>query len=243
MKRRAYSVLEVLIATVILGLVLGVAVSGFNMLNHRTRRAFDSLGRTQSALLLLETMRMELSSMVMNPVPAAKDHEGNSFIISKPNRTSIQFVTEKREPAGPARYLVYYEARSTPGPSPTSALTLRKMVWKFTRAGSWLNPIVFPPGWPADWLGPQVEVRDYSDLGLEDMRWQYLVPKDGEGRVFLRIKLVLKADAGGRLLPFTSLVSIPTPQTPAEASECPCVNAPCFDPAAPSCDCCEVGGP
>jgi hypothetical protein len=244
MSRRGLSMLEVLIGSVILALLIGISMAGFNMLGRQSKHAFESLGQAQEAQLLLETIRLELSSMVMNPFADPKDHEGNSFIISRPNGTSIQFVTEKREGDRRQRYLVYYEARNE-GDAAPPGLTLTKTVWKFTHDGTWGDKIRFPPGWPTDWIGPQVEKQKtkWQGLNIQDMRWQYLVPDENEGRVFFRMKMVLKAREGTRLMPITTLVAVSTPDLPASISDCPCLFDARFDPNAPDCNVCITAPP
>ena len=70
-----------------------------------------------------------------------KDHEGNSFIISKPNGTSIQFVTERREAGARKRFLVYYEAKNFGGAKPKEGLSLRKTVRLMAMTCSSCDPI------------------------------------------------------------------------------------------------------
>jgi hypothetical protein len=218
-------------------------LSMVSSMTRQSTRAFYTLSQTQDALLLIETIRLELASLVLNPFSDANDHEGNSFLISKPNGTSIQFVMEKVEKGKRNRYLVYYEAKNQTGPDATRDLSLRKIVWKFTQDSVWYDKIAFPPGWPSGWIGPVVEVQDgkYKSLSIQDMRWQYLVPAENEGRVFFRLKLVLRAAEGVRLLPFTTLVGVQTPDLPTMVSNCPCLFAPCFN-VTPTCDCCSGGG-
>ena len=242
--RRAFTMVEVLIGSLILLLLMGISIAGFNMLGKQSKHAFESLSQSQEAQLLLENVRLELTSMVMNPFADPKDHEGNSFVISKPNGTSIQFVTEKREGDLRKRYLVYYEAKNG-GPKAPPGLSLSKTVWEFKHEGTWGNPIQFPPGWPADWIGKQVEHHEdkWKGLNIQDMRWQYLVPDENEGRVFFRMKLVLKAREGARLMPITTLVAVSTPDLPASISDCPCLFHPRFDPATRDCHVCITAPP
>lgn len=121
-------------------------------------------------------------------------------------------------------------------------LRLRKTMWRFAHLAPWHDEIEFPPGWRKSWIGPVVERTDkYSDLGLEDIRWQYFVPTDSEGRAFLRVKLVLRAHSSGGLLPFSTVMSLPSPDMPVSVSDCPCLFGPCFDRAAPDCHCCSGG--
>jgi hypothetical protein len=68
-----------------------------------------------------------------------------------------------------------------------------------------------------------------------------LAPVENEGRVFLRVKLVLRAAEGARLLPFTTMVGVQTPDLPTRISTCPSLFAPCFDAAAPNCWCAAKG--
>ena len=241
MKRRGISLPEVLLAAALIAVVGGALFSGLGTLTRQSSRAGERLWQTQEALLLMETIHRELSGLVLNALPDPRRHEGNAFLISQPNRTSIQFVTLVHGPSGPERRLVYYEARSAP-PGTKSALALRKQVWNFTHAGDWTQAITFPPGWPAGWVGQSVETEEgrWKRLGVEDMRWQALLPQSGEPELFIRVKLVLRDSEGGGLLPFTTLVGVPLPEPTAEVSDCPCLNLPCFDPKKPDCSCCQA---
>jgi prepilin-type N-terminal cleavage/methylation domain-containing protein len=238
MRRRGFTLLEVLIAAVVFGLVLGAVLFGYDALTRQSQRAAVALDQMQEALLLLENVRMELSSLVMNPLASDKDHLGNSFVISKPYGSSIQFVVERAEGAARRRYLVYYEARNAKPGDPVGRLVLKKYVWKFANMQQWTQKITFPAGWPKEWIGELVEEQEarLGALDLYDMRWQYQVPDEGEGRVFLRLKLILKT-AGAQLLPMTTLVSIPTPDRPTTISGCPGFFAPCYDPVKRNCFC------
>lgn len=243
--KRGISVVEVMIGTVILALLVGMSMAGFNMLGKQSSHAFESLTQTQDALLLLETIRLELGSLVMNPFNEAKDHEGNSFLISKPYGTSIQFVTERREAGQRKRYLVYYEAKNDQDPKsdkPREGLTLRKKVWEFKKDGQWNESVA--TGWPQDWVGKQVEdvQTKWKTLNLLDMRWMYLVPDENEGKVFFRVKLTMQG-VGKRLVPLSTLVGVATPDLPATISDCPCLFAPGFDAAKRDCTFCVIQPP
>lgn len=242
MTRRGLTFVEVLVGAVVMALLATIGLAGFHALGRQSGHATESLARVQEALLLLETIRLELASIVMNPFADPRDHEDNSFVISRPHGTSIQFVTERREGGDRRRHLVYYEAtdRHPPGGS-ARGLSLRKVVWRFDLEGTWNDRIRFPPGWPEPWIGPVVATEDrrWERLGIQDLRWQYLVPSEGEGRVYFRIKLVLRGPSSGRLEPYTTLVAVPTPDLPATVSDCPCMFAPCFQPSRPRCDCCN----
>lgn len=239
MKRRGFTLLELAVGTALFAVVGGILMQGFRMMTMQSQRASDMLGQTQAALLLLETLRLELGSMVMNPIADADEHEGNSFVISAPNRTSIQFVTERRTAAGRERFLLSYEATRTAG----RPLALRKRTWRFTWMGAWMDQTAADGEWPPEWVGPLVEdeTRRYSALALEDLRWQCEVPGEQEGRVFVRVKLVLRAGPS-RLVPLSTLIALPTPDHTRDASECPCLMAPGFDPANPDCEFCLPGG-
>jgi hypothetical protein len=217
-RRRAITIVEVLIAAVLLVMIGGVLISAFGVLDRQSRTASDALWQTQEALELLDSIRTELGSMVLNPLPDPARHHGNAFIISQPNGTSIQFVTERRNGAGRERRLVYYEARTAPAGAP-GALALRKMSWRFDQPQAWTDPIVFPPGWPAGWLGPlaEMEERRWKGLAVEDMRWQHIVPRSGR-ELFVRVKIVLRTETG-RLLPFTTLVGVPIPDARSASRE------------------------
>ena len=240
--RRGLSILEVLIASVILSVLITMATVGFNMLGKQSSHAFESLSQTQDALLLLETIRLELASLVMNPFAEPKDHEGNSFLISQPYGTSIQFVTERREGGARKRFLVYYEAKNFDGAKPKEGLRLRKTVWEFKKDGSWSESV--KTGWPAEWVGKKVEEQEarYKDLNVMDLRWIYLVPDENEGRVFFRVKLTMKGQ-GNRMIPLTTLVGAHTPDLPATISDCPCLFAPGFDPVKRDCTFCVIQPP
>jgi prepilin-type N-terminal cleavage/methylation domain-containing protein len=231
MKKRGFTMLEVLIAVVIFVLALGAVVYGFDALSRQSKVASASLSQIQEALLLMETARMELASMVVNPVAFENEHLGNSFVISKPYGSSIQFVTERTEGGAKQRYLVYYEARNSKPGDAMAGLILKKQVWKFQRQQTWLEQITFPAGWPADWIGPLVETQEsrYRDLNLYDMRWQCLVPDQNEGRVFIRMKMILRMGKGN-FLPLTTLVAFNTPEDPGRRSDCPSLFSLCFKP-------------
>lgn len=128
---------------------------------------------------------------------------------------------------------------------PNEGLRLVKTVWEFLLSVPWQQRISFPSGWPADWIGQIVEERDFSRQGFRPtlVRWEYLVPGEGEGRVFLRLKLLLRNSGAGPARPFTTLIALPTPEVPAVvADDCPCLFAPCFEPREPRCHCCTRGG-
>jgi len=240
MKRRAASLVEILVASGLVAVIAGALFAGFGTFTRQSSRASERLWQTQEALLLLDGLHRELSGMVMNPVADPRLHQGNSFLISQPNGTSIQFVTEIAGTRGPERRLIYYEARTAP-PGSRGALALKKEAWIFRHHAPWTQVITFPPGWPSDWLGPAFpnEEARWRRLGIEDMRYEALLPQSGQPELFIRVKLTLRDAEGGGLLPFTTLVGIPLPPPATDVSACPCLNAPCFDPAHPDCGCCE----
>lgn len=242
--RRGFTLLEVLVAAGIFALALGAVITGYDALSRQNQHATVALNQMQEALLLVENVRMELSSMVMNPLNTDADHLGNTFIISKPYGSSIQFVTERAEGTSRSRYLMYYEARNSKPGDPGGRLVLRKQVWKFLNMQPWTEKITFPRGWPAAWIGPLVEEHEarFRDLDLHDMRWQYQVPDENEGRVFLRMKMILKSGKE-KLLPMTTLVSIPTPDRPTTISGCPGFFAACYDMAKRNCFCSGPAAP
>ncbi len=243
-RRRGLTLLELVIAVSLMAVVIGTAASGFGMLSRQSVHAADTLTQTRKVMQLLEEVRLELSSLVMNPFADGRLHYRNSFVISRPHGTSIQFVTERQDAKeGRKRFLVYYEAvnpEGTVGPGP---LVLRKRTWEFLELGNFQARLPRGGTWPAEWIGELVEdeTRRYQDLVIHDMRWQYLVPSDNEGRVFFRLKVVVAARDGKRLLPYSTLVSVATPDLPAEISTCRCLFAPCFDPKVPDCSCCVEG--
>lgn len=300
MTRHGFTLVEILMTAALLTIAIGAMVAGMGVMGRQTSRGSLSADQVDLALNLLETVRLELASAVINPMSHPSQHLGNSILISKPNGTSIQFVTERPNAGKLERFLVYYEATETEtedeldpeaaledatrqaknrelhatvipggrGPqllqvnpqrrgsdpdkprkpvqkrTDVSRMRLRKTVWKFEHAAPWYNLIKFPPGWKDDWIGKVVEHVDakYADLGLEDIRWQYLVPQDAEGRAFLRVKLVLRARDTAAMLPFSTVVTLPSPDLPTTVSDCPCLFAPCFDPNRPNCHCCSKGG-
>jgi len=242
---RGFTLLEALISMAVLIVVITVLTEGVRLMSCQLKRATGGLGQIQQATLLLERIRTELSSAVMNPLIGSHDHQGNSFLISEPNGTSIQFVTERQEGSIRQRYLISYEARSREGNPRGPALALRRKEWRFLRSGPWTERFTLSSGWPTAWIGPLVDNKEsqYQSLALEDLRWLFLVPDSDEARVFFRVKLVVRSDEEGRLLPLSTLISVPTPDRPEVASRCPCLMAPCFHPEIPDCDCCfESGG-
>ena len=243
--RRAFTIVELMVSAAIMSTLMGVIFTGVHMLTKQSKSAYDELGQTQEALHLIENIRLELASLVLNPFASAADHQGNSFLISKPNGTSIQFVTEKREGDKRQRYLVSYEATT----AAAGGLNLKKTVWQFNQVSSWLENLD-ASGWPSSWIGAVVEKEEarYRGLGIQDLRWQYLPPEENEGRVFFRIKLVLKALDSDRMMPFGSLIAVSTPELPASISDCPCLFASCFIPwnsggkqKLGNCSCCITG--
>ena len=242
--KRGFTILEVLIAAVVFALALGAVIYGYDAISRQSVHASAALDQMQEALLLIENLRMELSSLVMNPLNTDADHLGNSFYISKPYGSSIQFVTERTEGTTRNRYLVYYEARNAKPEDPVGRVVLKKQVWKFLNMQPWTQKITFPAGWPKEWIGPLVEEQEvrFRKLDLFDIRWQYQVPDENEGRVFLRMKLILKSGKE-RLLPMTTLVSIPTPDPPTRISGCPGFFAACFELAKRNCFCSGPGAP
>lgn len=210
--RRGLTLVEVLVGTGMLVTLTAVLVAGSSALGRQSKAAFSAASQVQDALLLLETMRADMAGIVMNPLPDAEAHEGNSILVSQPNRTSIQFVTDRMEGDRTARSLVYYEATEAGAGRGPARLSLRRTVWRFERTEPWTRPIAFPPGWPADWIGP-VAAHDearFRDLDLVQLRWDYLIPSEQEGRAFLRVKMVVRA--GSRLLPFSTLVPLRLPE-------------------------------
>lgn len=229
--KRGVTMVETVVALAAAASLLGVLFACHHMLERQTRIAGEGLDQAQAATRLMERIRLELSGMVMNPLPHPADHRGNSLLVSE-HGNAIQFVTERREGAKVARVLVSYEARAG-----EKALKLTKRVWEFTREQEWTERL--SNGWPAGWTGRLLETREaeFAALSIQDVVFQYLVPEDDGNQVYVRVKLVLRS-AGGRLLPLTTLVGVPSPRAVAAASTCPCVNAPCYDPAKPDCACC-----
>lgn len=292
MRRRAFTLVEVLMTAALMTLAVGALVAGLGVMGRQTSHAGRGADRIDAALALLEQVRLELSSAVINPMAHPSQHLDNSILISKPNATSIQFVTEQVVAGALERRLVYYEVtessppkddldeepvddpppattaphalprgigpridvingaprkphapRLKPRSSPDARLRLKKTVWKFKHLAPWYDHIKFPPGWKESWIGPVVEKVDdaYADLGLEDIRWQYMVPADPEGRAFLRVKLVLRAPGSSTLLPFTTMVALPSPDLPTRVTACPCLFAPCYA-TTQDCTCCSRQG-
>src|SRR5688572_731808 len=93
-ERRGYTILEVLVSSVVLGLMLGVVTFGVLHLSRSSKRTSETLSQIQEALLLLERMRIELAGVVMNPLAGGVGHRDNSFLISEPYGTSIEYVYE-----------------------------------------------------------------------------------------------------------------------------------------------------
>lgn len=240
--RRAITIIEVLIGSVLFVVLIGMVMLAMNTLGKQSSHAFEGITQTQDALMLLESIRLELSSMVMNPFHDPKEHEGNSFLISRPYGTSIQFVTERRDKGKRERFLVYYEAKNDTGETPREGLILSKKVWEFKKPGTWSEAV--QAGWPKDWVGKQVESVEarYRNLNVLDLRWFYLVPDENEGKVFFRVKLTLRGQ-GSRLVPLTTLVGVATPDLPATISDCPCLFAPGFDAAKRDCNFCVIQSP
>lgn len=237
------TVLELVLALGLFGLVAGAVFGSVDLMGRQSRQAFHATAQTRAALMLLEQLRVELSSMVLNPFQDARYHEGNSFIISRPYGTSIQFVMEKRNGPERERFLVYYEARDMDPEDPGNGLVLRKRVWEFHPRTPWVEAIDPRTSWPADWIGACVtdDTSSFQDLDLQDIRWQYLVPEENEGRVFFRVKLVLRSAQGRTFLPFSTLVGLQTPDPPSQVSDCPCLLSPMYDPADPDCGACLEG--
>lgn len=243
-RRAGVTILELLIAVVLLALVMGATTGGFQAMSLQSYHAADTLATTRKALALMEEIRLELASLVMNPFADGRLHHRNSFVISRPHATSIQFVTERQDAVGGRkRYLVYYEAVNPPGATGPGPLVLQKTTWEFLPRGTWSDRLPVGGSWPAEWIGPLVEreQRRFQDLAVHDLRWQFMAPEEGEGRVYFRVKLVLATRGGKRLLPFTTLVSVPTPDLPTELSGCPCLFAPCWSDEVRDCSCCVAG--
>ena len=244
MKRSAFSLVEVMIALAILTILLTLAVRGLGYLGKSSKVAFDELSQTQDVLLFLEDVRMELEAMVMNPLPPDQLHEGNSYIRSQPNHTSIQFVTERQDATGRQRYLVYYEAARPAGTAPDGPLTLKKSTWKFTGPpgrGTWIEHF---PTFPPDWIGPLVKTEEqkFKELNVLDLRftdhWSFMP----EGWIYFRVNFIVGTPNGERQMPYTTLVGVPTPAHPWDLAGCPCLFAPDYNPADPkSCEKCMAG--
>ena len=242
MNRRGFSLIEVAIATTVFAVVVFVAVQGVSLLGRQSKTAYETLAQAQDVELLMETIRQELTAMVMNPLPAGQHHEGNSFLRSEPNHTGIQFVATRQTPTGMKRCLVSYLASNVPGAPATAPLKLRKDVFEFTNEGPWTDRIQASTGWPAAWIGARLESEEsrFNKLNVMDIRWNFRDPPVGEGRVFFRVDLVVLGREGKRLLPFTTLVSVSTSGDPSSFAACPCLFQPCFNPADPNC--CLRGG-
>jgi hypothetical protein len=250
MRRRAVSLPELSIAVGLLVIIIGVAISGLKLMGVEARNATETLNQTQSALLLMERIRLELSSIVLNRRQISALHQNNSFWISQPNGSSIQFVTESVKDGNRERSLVYYQAKNPEDTKPGIGLELTKTVYRWNHMGEWQDQIL-PGQWPAGFIGPVIEqtkisryLKDQdawlSSLGkIEDIQWIFQCPPGGEseGRVFFRVKLVLRAAGGSRLLLFTTLVGVSTPDIAAGLSSCPSLFANCFDPARPGQTC------
>jgi len=244
-RRRATTLVEFMVGIVILATLIGVIFSLSNMMSRQSRYTYGNLSQTQDAFFLLENMRLELQSMVMNPFEDARDHEGNSFVISEPTGSSIQFVTEKREGNERKRFLVYYEAKRRSSSAREEGLSFRKIVWRWKQESPWYTKVSFPSNpWPAEWVGPIVETDEgrFRGLRLQEIRWRFVAPLENEGRVFFRVKMVLKAIEGNRFLPFSTLVGVATPDLPTRIAACPCLFSSCFTFERPSCSCCLTGG-
>ena len=138
-----------------------------------------------------------------------------------------------------------YEARQVTSSAGTKNLVLRRIVWNFNQQSPWYARAEYPSNpWLSDWIGSVVETEEakFRGLHIQDLRWRYVAPLENEGRVFFRVKMVLKSVDGGRFLPFTTLVGVTTPDLPTRIASCPCLFASCFKPAAPACGCCLNGG-
>jgi hypothetical protein len=254
MRRRALTILELLIAFSLFFVIFGVAVSALRVLGRQAGSATETLNQTQAALLLLERIRLEISSIVLNPVALPILHQDHSFVITRPNGTSIDFVTELRKKDGSReRRLIRYQAATKKKDKPEEGLALSKTVWQFNYPGEWHDEIKFPPGWKT-FAGPKIEsecvsAEQFRSLGtIVDMQWIFcyphleqggkILPLEPEGRVFFRVKLALRASGSTRILPFTTLVGVSEPDLSQGYSTCPCLFQPCFNPAKPDCGCC-----
>jgi len=240
--RRGVTLIEMLVGASILVTMLFVLYGGLHTMERQAHCSSNSLAQVQEGLLLMEAIRIELASLVLNPFSNAADHEGNSFVISKPNGTSIQFVMERLRDGERQRFLVCYE--SVTPPKGTPGLLLHKRVYVFRQNTPWQDPVDLTTGWRQDWIGPLVEDESsrFRNLAIQDLRWRCLVPQENEGKVYFRVKLVLRTLDPGRMLPFSTLVSVATPDLPTRVSDCPCLFAPCFDPTRPDCHCCSARG-
>lgn len=226
------TILEVLVGAVLGLMFLGVLHGGQRLLDRQSRQASDGVDQTHAALLLLETIRMDLEALVLNPVSHPDDHAGQSFLLSHPDGTSIQFVSERRLDGKPRRHLVHYAVTSA-----EEGLRLSRRAWAFQREEAW-DERIEGSGFPAGWIGAPEESQEseWKDLGIQDLRWFFLAPEEDSGQVYFRVKLVVRSPRG-RSLPFTMLVAVPSPAPAGQISACPSVNAPCFDPAEPDCFC------
>lgn len=245
MRHHGVSLVELVVVAAILAVLMGGVYMATTQLNRQSSHASVGLTQVQEALLFLESVRMELSSIVMNPMADGSDHRGNSFTISEPNGSSIQFVTERFEGGFRKRHLIYYQARPKNGRDSANGILMTKKVWSFDQLTAWEQEITYPPGWPAAWIGPLEESAPdrWRDLGLLDVRWQYLVPEEPEGRVFFRVKLVLGVPGKGRTVPLSTLIAVQTPDLPRDITACPSYFSGCFDPARPDCYCAPTAGP
>lgn len=222
MNRRGFTLVEAGIATVILAVVLGVAVHGLHVAGRQSRFAMDALAQTQDVEIFMETVRQELTAMVMNPLPAGQLHEGNTFMRSEPNHTGIQFVMARTSGAGLKRFLVSYVASNAPGARPGTPLVLRRDVFEFNRTVPWTDRISPQLGWRPEWLGAHLESdTHWSRLDVMDLRWTHRAPPWGESREFFRVDLVVLARDGKRLLPYSTLVGVPTAGDPESYAACP----------------------
>ena len=233
---RGFTVLETLIGGAVLASLAAVAIQGLGGMSRQSDRAGAILHQTQEALTLLETLRLELSSMVMNPLPEPANHRGNSLEITDDGRR-LQFVAEHRQRGRVERFLVAWGAEG-----PDGLRTLARHANAFLFRANWYTPAGRGGSWPQAWVGPTIPEmsKRFDAVPLADVRFDYLVPRELESRVYLRVKLVVRA-AGGRLVPMSTLVSLPTPDPRDDVSECPCLFSPGFDPAHPDCEAC-LGG-
>jgi len=223
--RRGVSLVDVLVAASLMGLLLGVSMGLLRLVEGSSRRIADRVQHLQQSLVMMEDIRCELASLHLNPLVDPRLHEGNSFRISRPNGTSIQFVNRQDHDGKTVRRLVSYQVAAKGVDDPGMVMT--KSVWEFHREGAW-NHRLPEDEWPESWVGRRVEHRQEAyGLRFIDFNWDYLVPVDDEGQVFFRVRAVI--DTGRAPFPLTWLVPLAIPPLMTEVSDCPCYFADCFE--------------